>query len=299
MVPIWDSHVHLFPPEIYQNWDRYAARDDWFAALTRPAPNGTGVIEAWCTPEEALSAADQADVRGLVMQGWYWNDPGLISLHNDFMAQAVRDHPDRLRAFAAVNPVFGEAAIAEVQRCASLGFSGIGELGPGGNGYDFHDPRLFDVLACAGQSGLPVCIHCGEPVGHPYPGRDTTPLEPLVRLVERFPTLNFLLAHLGGGLPFYELNPRIHRALAGHVYYDLAANPLLYELRSVRIAADLVGVERLLYGSDFPLTLYPRQCRTPDFTRFLQQLRNEAGLTEREQTALLGGNLASLLQIAL
>lgn len=299
MPPIWDSHVHLFPPEIYQNWDRYAARDSWFAALTRPSPNGKGAVEAWCTPEEALAAADQAGVQGLVMQGWYWNDPGLITLHNDFMAQAMRDHPDRLRAFAAVNPVFGEAAVAEIQRCAALGFSGVGELGPGGNGYEFGDPRLSDVLACAEQNGLPVCVHCGEPVGHPYPGRDTTPLEPLVRLIERFPRVNFLLAHLGGGLPFYELNPRIHRALAGHVCYDLAANPLLYELRSVRIAADLVGIDRLLYGSDFPLTLYPSQCRTPDFTRFLHQLQKEAGLTAKEQAALFNENLTALLKIPL
>ena len=32
---IWDSHVHLFPPEIYQNWEKYAVRDNWFALLTK------------------------------------------------------------------------------------------------------------------------------------------------------------------------------------------------------------------------------------------------------------------------
>lgn len=297
MSAVWDAHVHLFPSDVARNWDRYAARDPWFAALTRPSPRGA--VEAWCTPEEALSAADQAQVRGLVMQGWYWNDPGLITLHNDFMAQAMRDHPGRLLAFAAINPVFGEAAVAEIQRCAKLGFSGIGELGPGGNGYNFQDPRLADVVACAEQYRLPVCVHCGEAVGHSYPGRDSTPLEPLVRLIERFPHVTFLLAHLGGGLPFYELNPRIHRILQDHVYYDLAANPLLYDLRSIRITADLVGIHRLLYGSDFPLTLYPRQCRKPDFTRFLHQLRKEAGLTPEEQDQLLGGTLSRLISLPL
>lgn len=297
MSAVWDAHVHLFPPDVALHWERYAGRDPWFGALTRPSARGA--VEAWCTPEEALSAADQAQVRGLVMQGWYWNDPGLITLHNDFMAQAMRDHPGRLLAFAAVNPVFGVAAVAEIQRCVQLGFCGIGELGPGGNGYDFQDPRLADVIACAEQYRLPVCIHCGEAVGHPYPGRDATPLEPLVRLIERFPHATFFLAHLGGGLPFYELNPRIRRVLQDHVYYDLAANPLLYDLRSVRIAADLVGIHRLLYGSDFPLTLYPRQCRTPDLTLFLHQLRNEAGLTPEEQNQLLGGTLSRLLPLPL
>ena len=39
---IWDSHVHLFPPEIYENWEKYAARDNWFALLTKKPENGKG-----------------------------------------------------------------------------------------------------------------------------------------------------------------------------------------------------------------------------------------------------------------
>lgn len=295
MKPIWDAHVHLFPQEIYQNWDRYAQLDPWFGALTRKPANGRGAGEAWCTPEEALAAADEAGVTGLIMQGWYWNDPGLISLHNDFMAQAMADHPGRLLAFAAVNPVYGERAVAEVQRCAALGFAGVGELGPGGNGYSFEDGRFRDVLDCAEERKLPVCIHCGEPVGHPYPGRDTTPLEPLVELLGQRPGLTVQLAHLGGGLPFYELNPRVRRKLEGHVYYDLAANPLLYDLHSVKAVISLVGVERLIYGSDFPLTLYPSQCRTPDFSRFIGQLQKEAGLSTAEQEALFAQNVLQML----
>ncbi len=103
------------------------------------------------------------------------------------------------------------------------------------------------------------------------------------------------LAHLGGGLPFYELNPRIRRKLEGHVYYDLAANPLLYDLRSVKAVISLVGVERLIYGTDFPLTLYPSQCRTPDFSRFIGQLQKEAGLSTAEQEALFAQNVLQML----
>lgn len=296
MKPIWDAHVHLFPPEIYKNWERYALLDPWFGALTRKPAGGRGAEEAWCTPEEALEAADQAGVAGLVMQGWYWNDPGLISLHNDFMAQVMADHPGRLLAFAAINPVYGEQAVAEIQRCAALGFAGVGELGPGGNGYSFEDACLLDVLGCAEELRLPVCIHCGEPVGHPYPGRDTTPLEPLVELLGQRPGLTVQLAHLGGGLPFYELNPRIRRNLEQHVYYDLAATPLLYDLRSVKAVIGLVGPERVLYGSDFPLTLYPGQCRTPDFARFVGNLQTKAGLSMAEQDALFHQNLLQMLE---
>lgn len=295
MTDIWDSHVHLFPPEIYRGWQRYAARDAWFADLTRE-PVGKGAREAWADVPQALAAADRAGVRGLVMQGWYWNDPGLITLHNDYMAQALRDHPDRLLGFAAINPKFREAAIAEIQRCAALGFRGVGELGPGGNGYDFTDPDFLAVLECAQFYGLPVCIHCGEPVGHPYPGRDTTSLAPLPEVAGRFPGLKLILAHLGGGLPFYAMNQRLGR-LMERVYYDTAANPLLYHIRSLRAVMEMAGAERLLYGSDFPLTLYPGRCREADFSLFLTDIRENAGLTARQTELLLSGNLRRLLTL--
>ena len=295
---IWDSHVHLFPPEIYRNFEKYAPRDRWFEALMRKPENGKGTEEAWADGEEALACADAAGVYGLVMQGWYWNDPGLQRMHNDYMAELLQRHPDRLRGFISVNPKFGAESLREVERCLALGFSGIGELGPGGNGYDFTDRQLHALLECADAHHLPVCIHCGEPVGHPYPGRDMTPLGPLPDLAKEFPGVTFILAHLGGGLPFYELNRRIHRAMAPNVYYDTAANPLLYEIRSVRTVTDILGPERLLFGSDFPLVLYPSKCREMDMTRFVHQMQTEAGLTEAERSLVMGGNLLRILDRA-
>ena len=64
---IWDSHVHLFPPEIYENWEKYAARDNWFALLTKKPENGKGTEEAWANAEEALDCAEKAGIYGLVI----------------------------------------------------------------------------------------------------------------------------------------------------------------------------------------------------------------------------------------
>ena len=292
--PVWDSHVHLFPPEIYHNWEHYAQRDAWFRALTKEPENGKGTAEAWANAEEALACADAAGVDGLVMLGWYWNDPGLMRMHNDYMAEMMARHPGRLRGFCSINPTFGEAAIAEIQRCVKLGFDGIGELGPGGNGYDFNDPRFREVLACAQTYDLPVNIHCGEPVGHAYPGKDSTSLAPLPDIVLENPDLKLILAHMGGGLPFYEMNPR-YRGRFGNVCYDMAANPLLYDIRSLRAVLDMVGPERLFFGSDFPLLLYPRKCRTMDMTLFVEDIRVNAGLTESEWDAVMGGSLLAFL----
>ena len=291
---IWDSHVHLFPPEVYQNWDKYAQRDETFANLTRKPANGKGTEEAWVNIEEALECADRAGVYGLGMQGWYWNDAGLMRLHNDYMADAIQRYPNRLKGFISVNPKFGQEALDEIKRCVKLGFSGIGELGPGGNGYDFEDPDFLAVLDYARRHGLPVCIHCGEPVGHRYPGKDTTSLAPLPELIKKYPDLKLILAHMGGGLPFYEMNPRYRNAF-GNVRYDMAANPLLYDIRSIRAAITMIGSDRLLYGSDFPLLLYPSKCREADFTMFIEDIRQNAGLSQEEWQQVMGGNFCAFL----
>ena len=291
---LWDSHVHLFPPEIYNNWEKYAPRDPWFAMLTKKPANGKGTEEAWADAEEALACADDAGIYGLVMQGWYWNDEGLLRFHNDYMADMMKRHPNRLKGFCSINPKFKEKAIKEIERCKKLGFHGIGELGPGGNGYDFEDPDFIEVLECALHYDLPVCIHCGEPVGHNYPGKDLTSLAPLPEIVKKYPDLKLILAHMGGGLPFYEMNPK-YKGRFENVYYDTAANPLLYRIESFRAVISMIGDKRLLFGSDFPLLLYPSRSREMDMTMFVNDIKEHAGLTESEFENIMSRNILSLL----
>lgn len=293
---IVDCHTHMFPSDIPAQWDWYAARDSYFADLTRETPQSR-VREAWATPEEALRAADKAGVEIIVMQGWYWRDMDLCRRHNDYMAQVVRDYPGRFAAYASINPVFEEDAVREVERCYDMGFSGVGELGPGGDGYPLDHPGLLAVLARAEQLHLPVNFHVGEPVGHVYPGKDLTPIEGFYHIARRFPNLRLILAHMGGGLPFYELLPHV-RDTFRNVWYDLAANPLLYDIRAVTAAVRLVGPEKVLFGTDFPLTIYPRLCRDQDFSLFVQDIMDHAGLTKTEWNLVMDRNMRRLLETA-
>lgn len=288
--PVWDSHVHLFPPEVYKNWEKYARVDTWFGMLTKAPKNGKGTMEAWANADEALLCADAAGVDGLVMQGWYWNDAGLMRLHNDYMAEVVRKYPHRMKAFISVNPKFKNEAVAEIERCAAMGFAGIGELGPGGNGYDFEDKDFLKVIDCAKSYHLPVCIHCGEPIGHDYPGKDMTPLGPLADVILKHQEVTFILAHLGGGMPFFEMGKRFHGKF-GHVFYDMAANPLLYHISSLKAAVQLVGAKRLMFGSDFPLLLYPSKKREMDMKMFVDDIYNNSGLGQDELEWVMGKNL--------
>jgi len=55
-----------------------------------------------------------------------------------------------------------------------------------------------------------------------------------------------------------------------------------------------VGPDKILYGSDYPLRLYPSSQKEPDFMTFLEEIQN-SGLTVDELAKILGENLALLI----
>ena len=178
-------------------------------------------------------------------------------------------------------------AVAEIERCAAAGAKGIGELNPNTQGFDIADTSVMTpVMEAAEALELVVLSHASEPVGHDYPGKGSVTPKGLLHFAESFPHARMVFAHWGGGLPFYALMPEVKKALF-NVWFDSAASPLLYGRRVFAAVADLVGSERVLFGSDFPLL---RQ------RRVLEQARS-VDLSAGAQEALLGGNAAALLNL--
>jgi hypothetical protein len=180
-----------------------------------------------------------------------------------------------------------------LERALDAGFCGIGELFPQVQEFAYDDPHFLQVLQIAAARGMPVNLHVTDTLIPTKAVTRATPLENFVRLAEDFPGLKLILAHWGGGLPFHELNPRL-REILRNVSYDCAASPLFYDKRVFRQVIDLVGADRVLYGSDYPLLLYPREQREPEFKRFLNDVVT-AGLTVEEQEKVLGKNLLRLV----
>jgi hypothetical protein len=78
-----------------------------------------------------------------------------------------------------------------------------------------------------------------------------------------------------------------------NVFYDTAASPLIYSKKVFRTVLDIIGPDRILYGSDYPLRLYPSEVAEPDFTTFLKEIRS-ANMTPDEEDALLYNNARRL-----
>ncbi|MGC4192435.1 MAG: amidohydrolase family protein [Thermomicrobiales bacterium] len=244
--PVIDAHTHLFPEEVVRDRSRFLVRDPWFGE-TFGHPKATTALVP-----ELIASMDTAAIARSVVCGWPWRDQGLCRMHNDDLARVGKTHPERISWLGIVNPAHPGAA-AEVARCVELGAVGIGELNA--DGQDFAWERPHDLAhfaeACIALD-VPVLIHTSEPVGHRYPGKGTATVAKLVPFLEAFPALRVVMAHWGGGLPFYELMPEV-AAAARNVVYDSAASTYLYRFDIFPVVERLVGAGRILFGSDFPV----------------------------------------------
>ena len=239
------------------------------------------------TAEDLVEAMDEDGVDTSVVLGFGWTDRGLAREVNDYIIDSVNRYPGRIVGFAGVNPAWGDDAVHEVDRCAGAGVRGIGELHPDSQAFDLGDQATMAPLVEALQRHrLILTTHSSEPVGHLYPGKGTTGPDVLWRFVQNFPQQTLVCAHWGGGLPFYALMPEVGEGIR-NVYFDTATSPYLYTARIFSAVAGLVGPERILLGSDYPL-LRAR--------RLLQQLGGD-GLSTGAQQAVISGNARSLLGI--
>jgi len=289
-----DSHVHLYPPVVNRDpagWAKRQGEPHWALLSTRRRQDGRAV-QGFPDVAALLRAMDAAGIAQAVLLGWYWERPETCALQNRFYARCVRAHPDRLAAFATVHPAAGrKVAMEEVRRAEGEGLSGLGELSPHSQGYKVSDATFGAVLRLAARLKLPVNLHVTDPDSRQYPGRVATPLKDFMWLTRTYPETTFILAHWGGLLPLRH--PAMLKLT--NVHYDTAASPLLYDEGIWRRFLALVPPERVLFGSDYPLNVYPRLDAQPAMARLVAEL-HRSGLTADQLRAVAGRNMVRLLK---
>lgn len=279
---IIDFHTHLFPKAICSSRDNFFASEPAFGLLYR-SPKSRLVDEV-----ELLKAMDEYGVDKSVVFGFPWQSPELFKRHNDYVMEAMQRHPDRLIGFGCFDPGSEEAA-KETERCLDGGLAGIGELAFYRSGIEKESlEQLAPIMGVCRERGRPVLIHTNEPVGHDYPGKTPNTLAQVYRMVARFPANTIVLAHWGGGLFFFNLLRKEAKERLRNVYFDTAASPLLYDSGIYRVAIEVVGIDKILFGSDFPL-VFP--------ARYFAELET-ARIPDAQRRQICGGNAARLLGLS-
>lgn len=281
--PVVDAHTHVFGPEIVAGRERLLAREPWFNLLYENPK------AALASEHHLYEAMGDAGVQSAVVCGFPWTDPGRCVAENDVLADVSQRSNGRIAWLASVAPATGPVAVREAERAFALGASGLGELNADGQQFDLTETATFAPLAqvCLAVD-RPVLLHASEPVGHSYAGKGTAYPWRLLALVSAFPALRFVLAHWGGGLPFYELMPEIATACR-NVWYDTAASTYLYRPWIFRTVLDVVGPEKVLWGSDFPIL---------GMGRFLRRSRESSGVRDDEVAALFGDTARRVYDLA-
>jgi predicted TIM-barrel fold metal-dependent hydrolase len=275
---IIDAHTHLFPDEVRKRRKKFSARDEGFQLLYGGEKARLAGIQ------DLLETMDREKVDQSVVCGFPWKDPGLCREGNDHLLEVARKFPGRILPFICPPLHSLIQAEKEMARCLSGGAKGIGELAFYNGGITAQGVRRLLSLARSLQgTGVPVLLHTSEPVGHEYPGKTPRTLQGIYRFLRQDPGVDLILAHWGGGFFFYELMPEVARA-ARRVYYDTAASPFLYRPQVYSLAVRIVGPDRILWGSDFPL-LPP--------ARYFREMV-EAGLSPRVRSKIQGGNAERL-----
>jgi uncharacterized protein len=276
---IIDFHTHIFPPEIANNRDQYLDKDVLFKTLY------SNIKAKLATAEDLISSMDTHGIQKSVVLNIAWSSNELCRQTNDYILESVSRFPDRLIGFCMVSFDSNDESIEELSRCTQAGIKGIGEIRI--NSELLNRNSVFSsIIEFLVTHKLILLTHTSEPVGHQYPGKgDTTP-ELIYPFITKYPNLKLVCAHWGGGLPIYSLMPRV-KPFFKELYFDSAASPFLYSPEIYSQVAQLVGFDKILFGSDYPL-LSPR--------RLLNEIES-LNISEETKKAILAGNACKLLGI--
>ena len=274
-----DTHVHVTPPDVIKHYKKIGETEAYFNLLSSSPQN------RFATAQQVVAHMKEVNIDYSVVFGFSFQDMGLCQYVNDYVMEAVKTYPSQLIGFASVVPNHPKIE-AEIERCYQGGLRGIGELFPAGQPFDIADPKHTNSFAKACEYfKMPVIVHTNEPIGHDYVGKTETSLKDIEAFVHHHPELKIVLAHWGGGLFFYELMKEV-KAHFSNVYYDNAATIFLYDPKIYQVAKQLGIMDKLLFGSDYPL-LSP--------VAYEKGLMS-SGLTEEDLELLYSKNAMKLLK---
>ena len=176
---------------------------------------------------------------------------GRLVRRNEWTCNVAQENPS-LVPFITLDPLQDESTMTGeiLDKVSNHGAKGI-KLHPGSQRFYPNDPRLWPAYSTAQEIGLPVIFHGGRfasPVQYARPKN-------FVDVLEAFPNMVLVMAHIGTG---YEHEAVSLARTYPNLQFDCSAvisrSAANGEVPGERIAAIIrdVGVERVMFGSDFP-----------------------------------------------
>ncbi|MGI9585969.1 MAG: amidohydrolase family protein [Acidimicrobiia bacterium] len=328
-MPIVDMHAHI-TPEPYKEAIR--TRGEWYGLDARP-----GELDRGGFAKPLVERIAEMDALGVDMQvltpgiGFYQYDNDLETtkaIHrecNNYVAEAVEQHPSRFLGMGTVPMQDPSTAIAEMARGMNdLGLKGV-IINDHVVGRTYDDPSFLPFFAAAEELGAILFFHQGwdtcvehRNTRYKLPNaignltERTLVYATLVfgGIIDRFPDLKPLLGH-GGGYTAYGASrmDKVAGALEGDSQemtppfgggagfsQQLPPSDYLerfyydcctYSGSVLRFLIDAVGIDQVVLGTDYPAPMV-----LPDAVEWIRGLPE---LSEAEKEAILANNPTRLV----
>ncbi len=244
------------------------------------------IVAAPHPPEKYLSlVAGSRITRAAAITIAWPNDLVRTRARNDRLLQLAEDSGGFFYPVCSVHPADGGAALEEIDRVAAGGAAWL-KLHPNNQHFDVADPAIADVVKKATKQGLPVLFDAYSPWDADQPGK-------FVDLATEVPDGRLILAHAHGPgfaqLLVYDIVGR-YPWWKRNVWVDISVTGLLFAggpyAEQFAWVMRKVGIDRIIFGSDFPL----------DDPLTAARAVAELGFTDAEQAAILHDNAAGLLE---
>ena len=253
---IIDVHTHVFPDHVAGDTVPAMAAE----AGIEPAGKGTA--------SDLLASMDTTGVSVSWLQP-VATRPEQVEKIN---AWGEKKRTGRLVYFGAVHPDSPDLG-GLMRDLSKRGFPGV-KLHPEYQKFQPLDERLFPLYEAASEERMIILYHAGIDIG--IPTLNSVPGQ-FASLIERFPDLILILAHMGG---FRQWDDVIEHLAGRPIYYDTS-----YIFRDLPIEefAPLVkklGTDRVVFGTDYPWASHREGL---DYVR-------AAGLAPEHLDRILGSN---------
>lgn len=226
---IIDIHTHIYPDNIAQK-----AADSvkaFYEGIGDGNMNGT---ESMLLDRGQTAGIEKYVILPVALR------PDRVQHINDFIYQRAQEN-SKLIPFGTVHAAM-DGLTDEVDRLMNMGVKGI-KLHPDSQQFAIDDPRLFPMYEAV-KGRIPVMLHMGD---HRY---DYSHPARLKNLLELFPDLDVIAAHLGG-YSMYETAWELLRDK--NCVMDISSSVVFLEPGVPEKYINRYGAERLAFGSDYPM----------------------------------------------
>jgi len=220
--------------------------------------------------DDLIRGMEEAGVDVSCVMGVAYDD---YEFSNREIHEAVQAHPGRLIGFARAN-LHRENGLDQIQRCFDeYGFRGVKIHATMGDG--FPTRGLMELLS---QYRWPLLLHTPP---------NAEAIDAQVHLARAYPEAPVILGHMGAynaSWPGYTKLCALEAKRLPNLFLDTAFVTMHHW---VRMAVDVCGPEKLLFGSDAPVM----------HAAVIRRTIEVAGFTDAESSLILGGNARRLLRL--